>query len=306
MKKIFCLIVVLGFWFNSYCDPADSSLKVNDTLRKTGKVAKTKVYNINYFVEGSIIAVGMVGDFFAISRLKSKSPVSDEELLPQNLDVQRNLLTSIDSWSLHQKSSDRNLYKKISDYGEIGIFILPSLLIIDKNIRKDWLHILFMYVEGHTITFTFYNYSPLGPTFINRYRPVVYYTDLAHDVRVNNNSRNSFFSGHVGSCAYSTFFMVKVYCDYHPNIGVAKYLLYLAASVPPLAIGYARIKSLDHFPSDVAVGFGLGAILGIVIPALHKVPCSKYLSLGLSTSPDAVGVSIRLKLPDQRRMPVYN
>ena len=63
---------------------------------------------------------------------------------------------------------NRTLWKKMSDYGEIGIFLLPSLLMIDKNIRKDWLHLLFMYVEGHTVTFTFYNYSPLGPWFQNR------------------------------------------------------------------------------------------------------------------------------------------
>jgi hypothetical protein len=188
------------------------------------------------------------------------------------------------------------LWQNISDDGEIGIFLLPSLLMIDKNIRKDWLHILFMYVEGHTITFTMYNYSPLGPYFQNRYRPAVYYPELGADAQKNSNNRNSFYSGHVASCTYSTFFMVKVYCDYHPNIGAAKYLLYLAASVPPLALGYARIRSLDHFPSDVAVGFGLGAILGIVIPALHKVPCSKYLSLGLSTAPEAVGASIRWNL----------
>jgi membrane-associated phospholipid phosphatase len=86
--------------------------------------------------------------------------------------------------------------------------------------------------------------------------------------------------------------MVKVYCDYHPNIGGMKYLLYLAASVPPLFLGYARIRSLDHFPSDIAVGFGLGAVLGIVVPALHKIPASKYLSLNLSTSPDVVGVGL--------------
>lgn len=167
---------------------------------------------------------------------------------------------------------------------------------IDKNIRKDWLHLLFMYVEGHIVTFTFYNYSPLGPFFQNRYRPAVYYPELGPDAQKNSNNRNSFYSGHVASCAYSTFFMVKVYCDYHPNIGALKYLLYLAASIPPLAIGYARIRSLDHFPSDVAVGFGLGAIIGIVIPALHKIPCSKYLSLGLSTSNDVVGLSICWKL----------
>jgi hypothetical protein len=156
-----------------------------------------------------------------------------------------------------------------------------------------------MYVEGHTITFTMYNYSPLGPTFQNRLRPAVYYPELGSEAQKNSNNRNSFFSGHVGSCAYSTFFMVKVYCDYHPQIGAAKYLLYLAASVPPLAIGYARIRSLDHFPSDIAVGFALGAIIGIVLPELHKSKLYKQLSIGMYDSPEATGLTLRFKFPAQ-------
>jgi membrane-associated phospholipid phosphatase len=292
MKRIFGFLSALIFCVNAFCSPPDSTVKP----------ARTKVYRINYFVEGSIIAVGMVGDFFAIPRLKDKPPITDEELLFVNSDQQKNLINSIDQWSLHQKASGRDTWKKVSDYGEIGIFLLPSLLIIDKKIRKDWLKLLFMYVEGHTVTFTMYNYSPLGPTFINRYRPVIYYSELPQDTRVNNNSRNSFFSGHVGSCTYSTFFMAKVFCDYHPEMGAAKYLLYVAASIPPLFIGYARIRSLDHFPSDVAVGFGLGAIIGIVVPALHKVPCSKYLSLGLATSPETVGVSLAWNFRNKRML----
>jgi membrane-associated phospholipid phosphatase len=302
MKNISFFFAALIFSVSSFCQSPDSTVKVP---------VRIKPYHVNYWVTGSIIGVGMVSDYFAIGRLKSKPKITAEELAFINTDQQKNLINSIDRWALHQKSSDRNLYKKISDYGEIGIFILPSLLIIDKSIRKDWLDILLMYVEGHAITFSFYNYSPLGPTFINRYRPFVYYPlngseGFTDDYRMNNNNtRNSFFSGHVGSCAYSTFFMAKVYCDYHPELGAKKYLLYLAACVPPLAIGYARIKSLDHFPSDVAVGFGLGALIGIVVPALHKLSCSRYLFVGLSDSPEAVGVSIRLNL-DHKRLLTLN
>ncbi|MFZ4520962.1 MAG: phosphatase PAP2 family protein [Bacteroidales bacterium] len=297
MKKTLFLLAVLCVSVSALCQPADSLVN---------PVKRIKRYHVNYYVTGSIIGIGMAGDYFAISRLKSKPKLTPEELSFINTDQQKNLINSIDRWALHQKSSDRTLYKKFSDYGEIGIFVLPSLLIIDKNIRRDWLDILLMYVEGHTITFSFYNYSPLGPSFVNRYRPFVYYPEngsegLTEDYRMNNNNtRNSFFSGHVGSCAYSTFFMAKVYCDYHPELGAAKYLIYLAASIPPLAIGYARIKSLDHFPSDVAVGFGLGAVIGIVVPALHKVSCSKYLSVGLSTSPEEVGLSVCWKLDNKR------
>jgi hypothetical protein len=299
MKNIFCLLAALVFYTHGFCSTPNSTVKIKDSIVKTVKPVKIKVYHVNYFVEGAIIAVGMAGDILAIPRLKNKASLSDEELAFANTDEQKNLINSIDRWALHQPTSDRTLWKKISDDGEIGIFLLPSLLLIDKNIRKDWLHLLFMYVEGHTVTFTFYNYSPLGPYFQNRYRPAVYYFELGPDAQKNSNNRNSFYSGHVASCAYSTFFMVKVYCDYHPNIGAVKYLLYLEASVPPLVIGYARIRSLDHFPSDIAVGFGLGAIIGIVVPALHKYRFNKYFSIGLDTSPDEVGLSIRWKLSNQ-------
>jgi hypothetical protein len=272
--------------------PADSTQKVTK---------RVKIYRVSYPVTGSIIAVGMVSDFFAIGRLKSKPKITAEELTFVNSDQQKNLINSIDRWALNLDVSDRDLYTKVSDYGEIGIFVLPALLIIDKKMRRDWLDLLLMYVEGHAITFSFYNYSPLGPTFVNRFRPFVYYPEFTDDYRMNNNnSRNSFFSGHVGSCAYSTFFMAKVYSDYHPDLGAKKYLLYLAASVPPLIIAYARIKSLAHFPSDVAVGFGLGALIGIVVPALHKLSYSKYLSVGLSTSPGELGLSVAWKLDNNR------
>jgi len=303
MKNIVCSLVGLIICVSAFCSTPDSTVKKNEA---SSKPLKTKVYHINYFVEGSIICVGMAGDLFAIPRLKSKPTISDSELVFANSNQQKDLINTFDRWSLRQPTSNRALWENISNDGEIGIFLLPSLLLIDKNIRKDWLHLLFMYVEGHTITFTVYNYSPLGPWFQNRFRPVIYYSQLSTSDRENPNNRNSFYSGHVASCTYTTFFMVKVYCDYHPEIGALKYLLYLAASVPPLAIGYARIRALDHFPSDVAVGFGLGAIIGIVVPALHKYPFSEHLSLGLSSSPDEVGVSICWKLSNKHILPLDN
>jgi membrane-associated phospholipid phosphatase len=293
MRKLLLFLTFLSFCVYAFGQSVDSTIKINDSTVKAEKKLKIKRYKVNYWVTGSIIAVGMVSDYFAISRLKSKPKITSDELTFINTDQQKNLINSLDRWALDQNTSNRDLFIKISDYGEIAIFLLPSLLIIDKKIRKDWFDILLMYVEGHAITFTFYNYSPLGPTFINRCRPFVYYSEFTADERMNNNnSRNSFFSGHTGSCAYSMFFMAKVYCDYHPELGAKKYLLYLAASAPPAIIAFARIKSLAHFPSDVAVGFGLGAIIGIVVPELHKNRKFKDFSLGMFTSPAGMGLTI--------------
>jgi membrane-associated phospholipid phosphatase len=293
MKYIFCIAAVMMISFTGFCQSADSAAKAK---------VHTKIYHVNYYVTGSIMVVGTIGDVLAIQRLKGKPHITSDELAFITSSQQEDLINPIDRWALKQDPSQRTLYKKISDIGQIPVFLLPTLLMIDKKIRRDWLDLLLMYYEGHVITFSFYNYSPLGPTFINRYRPFVYYnTDeiTPEYIMGSIEARNSFFSGHVNSCAYSTFFMAKVYCDYHPELRGLKYLLYLAAAIPPMAMGVARVKSLDHFPSDAAVGFGLGAVLGIVVPALHKLPCSKNLAISMATSPNEVGLSVCWKFDNQ-------
>ena len=99
-----------------------------------------------------------------------------------------------------------------------GVSLLPALLVLNKTISKEWGDILMMYVEGHDVTFSFYNYSPLGPTFNNKFQPVTYYAELPIADRKNGNNRNSFYSGHAASVAYTTLFMAKVYCDYHSEM----------------------------------------------------------------------------------------
>jgi PAP2 superfamily len=252
-----------------------------------------KRYHVNYFVSGAIIAGGLATDYFAIDRIKNKPAITDEELLALNPGI----LNSIDRWALNQDPGQYKQYAKISDYAQVPIFIvLPALLGFDKKIRKEWLDILFMYLEGHTITFTFYNYSWLGPTFQNRYRPLTYYSEINLDDRKSGNNRNSFYSGHVASVAFTSFFVAKVYCDFHPELGAAKYLLYTAALIPPVLEGYFRVKSLAHFPSDDLVGLTLGAVIGIVLPELHKIHY-KGISVGMQCSPEAVGLSLCWKIP---------
>ena len=282
MKAAFCVSALLILSQAIFCQ-SDS----------TTKVKVSKIYRVNYFTNSVIIAGGLATDYFAIDRIKGKPDLSDAEILALNPGV----MNSIDRWALHQNSSQYKQYSKLSDYIEPPIFILlPALLGFDKKIKKDWLDILFMYIEGHTITFTFYNYSWLGPTFQNRYRPLTYYTDLPLADRKSGNNRNSFYSGHVASVAFTTFFAVKVYCDYHPDMGASKYLLYSAALVPPVVMGYLRVKALAHFPSDDMVGLTLGAVIGIVLPELHKFNY-KGVTLGMLCTPDAMGLSLCWKVP---------
>ncbi|MDP4147769.1 MAG: phosphatase PAP2 family protein [Bacteroidota bacterium] len=278
----------------------DSTLtRSRDSSGKTSPVspASPRRYHVNYVTGSMIIAVGLGTDAFAVSRIKNKPGLTDAELQALNPDA----VNSFDRWALHQDPSGYRNYSKLSDLIEPPLFIiLPALLGLDKKIpKKEWMDILFMYLEGHTITFTFYNYSWLGPTAHDRFRPLTYYTQLPVADRKDGGNRNSFYSGHTASVAFTTFFVTKVYCDYHPDLGASKYLLYTAALIPPVIMGYFRVRSLAHFPTDDLVGLSLGAVIGVVLPAMHKANY-KGVTLDLFSTPDATGVSLCWKLPVHR------
>ena len=245
-------------------------------------------YRVNYWVTGSLIGVGLTTNYLGVSRLFHKPELSLLEIQTLNKDI----IYSIDNWALTQDPSRKEVFSTYSDYAIVCTVVLPVFLLFDKQIRKDWVDVLLMYVETMSITPNIYEWSPLGPTFQNRIRPMAYYDQLTYDQRKSGSNRNSFYSGHDAVVAASTFFMAKVYSDYHPDIGNSIYLLYGAAAIPPLIMGYFRVKALAHFPSDVLVGLGVGALCGFVIPELHRLQ-DKNFSVGLYSSSASTGIAIR-------------
>ncbi|MDP1621334.1 MAG: phosphatase PAP2 family protein [Bacteroidales bacterium] len=209
------------------------------------------------------------------------------------------ILNSLDAWALKLDPSKIDAYGHYSDYTMIGSILLPVFLLFDKQIRHDWLDVLLMYMEVMSITTNIYEWSFLGPTFQNRLRPVTYYDQLTYEERKSGDNRNSLYSGHVATVAASSFFMVKVFCDYNPELGNKKYLLYAAATIPPLILGYFRVKALRHFPSDVMAGTAIGALCGILIPEIHRIRSKKF-SLGFYSSYEVTGISLKWE-PDFKK-----
>ena len=246
-------------------------------------------YHLNYWVTGGILIVGIAAEKIGVPWISNKSPVTNAEL--QALD--RNDITAIDRWALELDPSNMSHYVQLSDNVLAGIVVLPALTMLDHNIRHDWLDVLLMYSETVIITNNLYLYSPFGPTFQNRLRPVVYYDALANSAaRTTGSNRNSFYSGHVASAASASFFTAKVFCDYHPELGWKKYLVYGAAAIPPLILSYIRLRALSHFPSDMLVGFGVGALCGILIPEIHRISIENT-SFGLYSSFEGTGISLK-------------
>lgn len=237
----------------------------------------------------------MTANVLAISRIQGKPDITDAEISSLTTVP----INAFDSWALEPDPSKRTQWDNNGDYLLGGIILLPALLTLNKELRHDWLPLLTMFAEAHTVVFGIYNYTWIGPTFQYKFRPIVYYDSIPLSERQDGNNRNSFYSGHVASAALSTFMMVKVYSDYHPELGAKKFLLYAAATIPPLALSYVRVLALKHFPSDNMVGLGLGAVCGIVIPELHKHK-NNPASFGMFTTPEGgAGLSFTWN-PSQR------
>ena len=248
-------------------------------------------YHVNYWVTGGIIGVGAVTNYLGVAHIGSKAAVSTAEL--QALD--KNQVSRFDRWALNLNPTNIDGFEDWSNRTLTAIVLLPSVLLLDKQIRRDWLDMLLIYMESISITNNIYEWSFIGPSFQNKMRPVAYYPQLPASRTQIGTVRNSFYSGHVASAATATFLMAKMYSDYHPEIGDAKYLLYAAAAVPPLIEGYLRVRALRHFPSDVMVGLGVGAFVGILIPELHRFE-SKGVTLGLYSAPESAGLTLSWRL----------
>jgi hypothetical protein len=245
-------------------------------------------YHVNYWITGGIIVGGLTLEKIGVGWITDKSHISLEEL--QNLS--RTDITAIDKWALNLDPSKKDYYEKLSDQLLSFSVFFPFLTMLDSKIRQDWLDILLMYMQCQTITNNFYLYSPFGATFQNRLRPVVYYDAVAINDRTTNNNRNSLYSGHTAVATEAAFFTAKIFCDYHPELGWNKYLVYGAAAIPSLLIAYFRVKALSHFPTDVMVGLGVGALCGILIPELHRMDDSN-ISVGMYSSSEATGIAIQ-------------
>lgn len=271
----------------------DSTIVSSDTTASvdnpiTRHDSTRHVYRMNYKVTGTFCLVASAADIYAIPKIiKNKKNLTDAEIVAIN----PNILSGLDRWAVDQNPENRDAFYKASDYTLPVIIASAGVLMWDTCIKKDWFRLLMMYYEMHAVTFSIYNFSFFGPAFQNKYRPIVYYTQLPVYDRNGGNERNSMYSGHTATAVASTFFMVKVYSDYHPELGNRKYWLYALATVPALAEGYLRVKALAHFPSDVLVGLSIGSACGIIMPSLHKYH-NKNLSVNICATPVGPGVGL--------------
>ena len=250
------------------------------------KVAK--IYKVNRIISASIGIAGSTASYFGIKKVRDKSIIPEQTVLA----LDKNSVNAFDRAALFQSVEQRNSANTISDVGQYVTFFAPVLLLADRRIRKDWLDVGLLYFETQAIATIIYAWTPLGPQFIDRYRPETYYDELNLKNRQSGQNKNSFYSGHALVTSTASFFIAKVICDYHPELGGKKWLVYSAALVPPAFVSYFRVRALRHFPTDTIAATAIGAAVGILIPHLHK---NKKADFSIDSNIEGNGLALKYR-----------
>jgi membrane-associated phospholipid phosphatase len=250
MRRSTALILLFSLSINAWSQQAD-------TLEQ-------KIYNVRAAVDIPITVGAFAMNYWGLRLLEKKVPLDSMTIL--NLDARN--INAFDRCVTEQDADYAPTAGTISDYGMYATFALPLLFLADKKVRKDWIPLFLMYLETEAIVGNIYSWG--AAIHIDRIRPLVYHPEISWGQKVGGGTQTSFYSGHASSSAAACFFVAKVFSDYHPEWGNKKFLLFGAAAIPPIIIGYYRIKAMKHFPTDVITGFIVGTTTGILVPHLHK------------------------------------
>lgn len=178
--------------------------------------------------------------------------------------LMRSPVTGFDSYSLPFYSNRANQF---SDVVGLASMALPLALLLDKNNRRHSDKLGLIAFEGALLNL---GVMSLTKAVTLRPRPFVYNENVPMSMKMENGARYSFFSGHVSTAATFSFMGAQMYSDLYPNSRYKK-AVWILAAVLPAATAYGRMRAGKHFPTDVIVGYGVGAAIGIFVPRLHRI-----------------------------------
>lgn len=204
---------------------------------------------------GTGAALFLTGNYF----YRKKDPLTAEQIADLKIeDVNSFDRPATNNYSVSAKNaSDILLYSSLA---------LPAILLADKDIRKDALPVMAVYLQSLIITGAEIQFVK---GLVDRPRPFVYNSNAPMDEKLLPDADASFFSSHTALTANAATFTATVYTIYHPDSKALPYI-YVAAAAIPLTTGYLRYEAGKHFPTDIATGLIVGAINGYLMAKWHK------------------------------------
>jgi len=246
------------------CGAALSAREVRAADPPPQALAEGQHFSVDPVADGVLIAGGA-----AFSGLLSLVLSSGEIKAVAPGPVSR--LLSIDRGAVTQ-TIDPNaaLYSDIGLYASIGFALLDPLL---SGFRDGWdagLVDLVLYAETLSVTETLTDLTKIS---VRRPRPIDYLncgqTTSPSSCASNTDLQLSFFSGHAATVA--GIGATATYLAFQRSPRSPRPWITMGASVLlTAAVSYERVRSGNHFPTDVIAGAMAGAAVGVLVPHLHR------------------------------------
>jgi undecaprenyl-diphosphatase len=191
-------------------------------------------------------------------------------------------------------------WDKISDLGPISAFSFATIDSVLSGFRHGpdaAVTDAFIYAESIAVTWGLTNLAKIA---FRRPRPSAYreqqdlYDQYGKEAAPNitdTNSALSFYSGHTAFAATvgaTATYLAFARAPHTPRPWIT---LGVSAAVTTLtAVG--RVRSGEHFPTDVIAGAMVGAGIGILVPHLHRSDDTKQRPVWIGAAPGPGGGSI--------------
>ena len=217
------------------------------------------VYSLSPAREISLFATGISFNALGVIQSRSTSVLRVEDIEK----LSRSDLDGLDRTATYNYSLKA---KGMSDKLLLGSLFLPTAVLLDPNQRHQ--------LEDRTVILLQTYILNAGSTLlvkslVRRTRPFVYNENAPLSEKLKVDARMSFFSGHTSFTATSSFFTASMLTANGQNRDIAP-MIWTSAAVLPALQGYLRWKAGKHFPTDIFIGYAIGAGLGYLIPKIHE------------------------------------
>lgn len=232
----------------------------------SGQVKNFKPFNINFTREVIIIGTGSVAAVTAFTFMENIKPFTFEEislLHPANVN-------GFDRGAIGPMTED-----PVGDVLLYTAYLLPVSFLAYGETKNDFLDLSLMYGEVLLIQASI---TGIVKGTVQRTRPFAYDDETPLSDKTSTDARISFFSGHASMTAAISFFTAKVFTEYIED-NTAKILIWTGAALLPAATALSRVNTHWHFPTDVMVGYAVGALVGYLVPELHRTKVNENISI---------------------------
>jgi membrane-associated phospholipid phosphatase len=172
-----------------------------------------------------------------------------------------------------------------------GSFLLPLTFAANSRTRHDW---QILSIIGVEVLLVQSGLNGIVKGVTQRTRPYVYDPNTPQEKKTSKDARMSFYSGHTSTAAAMSFYVAKVFSNYLSD-QTGRVLIWTGAALYPAVTAYLRRDSGHHFRTDVMAGYAAGALIGYLVPELHRKKQEDHLRLSYVYLGDGVRVELNYR-----------